>query len=488
MGFRITTNMMVNTYKYNLMNNTNKLADAQDKVLTQRNFNSYAEDPTGATKAFRLRRDWYQTNSQLTNTTDTYNKFHTAWTNIQGILKDLENPLAKMASINGTTGTAGESRRALAQVLRETGNSVIQSMNQNIGTHFVFAGDDGLNVPFSWSEDGNTLYYRGVNVNAGKVEKPLAPEPTWLADAKKQVEADHVADPATKPAWSDTDQAWYDYYNHTSDTLPPDATKPQWVTDLDAKPAAGSKDEEWLEYYKHETKEPPVADAPGWAANATDKYGVPEGMPESSTDKIEQGWIDYYNDQKDVIKLKEMSGEQVNLDLGMGMKEDANGKLINGSAFNSALCGINFVDYGVDKDGDPKNLALIMKELADVFDTWDEDRDPQGYNPELAKGSAAGLTSKELEEKAFRLMDKLKRSQENLTEKNVELDARATFLKTNGSRLSDQRLNLNEQVLDLEQVDLAEALTDFSWDQYCYNSALKIGNQLLSQSLIDYMN
>ena len=148
MGFRIATNMMVNTYKYNLMNNTNKLADAQDKVLTQRNFNSYAEDPTGATKAFRLRRDWYQTNSQLTNTTDTYNKFHTAWTNIQGILKDLENPLAKMASINGTTGTAGESRRALAQVLRETGNSVIQSMNQNIGTHFVFAGDDGLNVPF----------------------------------------------------------------------------------------------------------------------------------------------------------------------------------------------------------------------------------------------------------------------------------------------------------------------------------------------------
>lgn len=488
MGFRITTNMMVNTYKYNLMNNTNKLADARDKALTQRNFNSYAEDPTGATKAFRLRRDWYQTNSQLTNTTDTYNKFHTAWTNIQGILKDLENPLAKMASINGTTGTAGESRRALAQVLRETGNSVIQSMNQNIGTHFVFAGDDGLNVPFSWSEDGNTLYYRGVNVNAGKVEKPLAPEPTWLAEEKKAIEDAYKADPDTAPAWSDTDQAWYDYYNHTSDTLPPDYDKPEWAKKLEAKTPADPKEQEWLKYYKHETEEPPVADAPGWAANATDKYGVPEGMPESSTDKIEQGWIDYYNDQKDVIKLKEMSGEQVNLDLGMGMKEDANGKLINGSAFNSALCGINFVDYGVDKDGDPKNLALIMKELADVFDTWDEDRDPQGYNPELAKGSAAGLTSKELEEKAFRLMDKLKLSQENLTEKNVELDARATFLKTNGSRLSDQRLNLNEQVLDLEQVDLAEAITDFSWDQYCYNSALKIGNQLLSQSLIDYMN
>ena len=39
----------------------------------------------------------------------------------------------------------------------------------------------------------------------------------------------------------------------------------------------------------------------------------------------------------------------------------------------------------------------------------------------------------------------------------------------------------------MEQVDLAEAITDFSWEQYCYNAALKIGNQLLSQSLIDYM-
>ena len=27
------------------MNSTNKLADARDKVLTHRNFNSYAEDP-----------------------------------------------------------------------------------------------------------------------------------------------------------------------------------------------------------------------------------------------------------------------------------------------------------------------------------------------------------------------------------------------------------------------------------------------------------
>ena len=462
MGFRITTNMMINTYKHNLMNSTNQVSNSRDKVLTHRNFNSYAEDPGAATQAFRLRRDWYQTSSQLSSTDATYSKFHTAWTNLQGIITNLENPLGKMSSITGNTGTAGESRRALAQVLRETAESVVQSMNQNIGDHFVFAGDDGLNVPCSW--DGDKLLYRGVNVNAGKVEKPLAVEPDWLADAKQKIMDDYevwLADPNADPddgrPWSTVDQAWYDYYTHASDSKP-SSEKPDWVKKIDNKAAdttVSDSDKAWLKYYQHEEENPPTAKEPDWATGAQDKYGIYAGMPETGKDEIEQGWIDYYNDQKDLIKLNEMSEEQMNLDLGMGMKEK-DGVLVDGSAFNSALCGINFIDYGVDKgegtddSGDPKNLALIMKELADVFDTWDEDADPQGYNPELAKGTTAeGLTRDELEAKAFRLMDKLKLSQENLTEKNVELDARSSFLKTTSSRLDDQKLNLNEQVLDL---------------------------------------
>ena len=38
----------------------------------QRNFNSYAEDPAAATQAFRLRREWYQTQNQITNTKDVW--------------------------------------------------------------------------------------------------------------------------------------------------------------------------------------------------------------------------------------------------------------------------------------------------------------------------------------------------------------------------------------------------------------------------------
>ena len=125
MGFRITTNMSMNTYRYNLQNSTKKLSDARDKVLTQRNFTSYAEDPASATLAFRLRRDYYKTTNYLNNTKDTYSKFNTAWNNLTGVVENLSDATARVASIRGNNGTAGESRSALAVALRETADCYI---------------------------------------------------------------------------------------------------------------------------------------------------------------------------------------------------------------------------------------------------------------------------------------------------------------------------------------------------------------------------
>lgn len=410
MGFRITTNMMMSTYRFNLMNSTNTLSDSVNKLQTKRNFNSYAEDPAAASQAFRLRRQWCQTSSQLDNTDTTYNKFHTGWTNLAGVIKDLSDANGRVSAIRGNSDTAGESRSALALVLRETADSVVESMNQKVGEQFIFAGNDGLNVPFTWNKDHTKLYYRGVNVSAGGVEKPTTPEPAWGA--------------------IDTTKGTY----------------------------------------------------------------LPENMPSSSADPDEQAWIDYYRDQADVKKLEIMSKEELPLDMGMGMKE-IDGKLVNGSAFDSALRGICFLNSGVDvKTGDSLSLPMVMRELADVFQAWDEDIEPQGYNPALAGPSAVDpktgqpLSAAELEAKAERLMDRLNAAQKHTTEKYVELDAKAAFLKSNSDRLSTEVTNLNEQVLDVEQINLADAIIQLSWDQMCYNAALKIGTQLLSQSLIDYMN
>lgn len=482
MGFRITTNMMMSTYRYNLMNSTNRLADSVDKVQTKRNFNSYAEDPAAATQAFRLRRDWYRTQNQIANNKDVYSKFNTAHNNVQGMLDNLINPMEKISVIRGTNGTAGESRQALAQVLRESAESMIQGFNQQLGDHFVFAGNDGLNAPFEWR--GEELYYRGINVNAGGVEKPLAEEPDWLSQLKANAEAQ------TDPTEKERAMGWYKYYARETDEKPSEpadaSVYAKMFADADTTTPASEK-EGWLKYYTRQTDKTPVAAEPTtWGAK--DKYGVPENMPSYSSDPTEQGWIEYYKDQGDLAKLKAMSEEEMYIDLGMGAEENGANNPVRGTYFNSALSALNYTDFGVDEDGDPKNFAILMRQMADVFDTWDEDADPQGFNPELAKNSAKGLTSDELEKKAFRLMDKLKAAQETLTADHVELNARATFLQTNQERLELQASELNGEIMDVEQVDLADAITNLSWDQMCYNAALKIGTQLLSQSLIDYMN
>ena len=404
MGFRITTNMMMNTYRYNLMNNTNRLADARDMVMTQRTFSNYYDDPAAATQAFRLRRDYCQTANQLSNTTNAYGKFHTAWTSIGKVVDDLSDRTARVSAILGANGTAGESRTALGQVLSETAESVVQIMNNQLGDQFIFAGNDGLNVPFSWSTDGKLLY-RGVNVNAGAVAKPDA-----AAVPTDPAEATMVAD---------------------------------WQND--------------------------VATSGG-----TYPANLPDKMDDAWSDET-KAWYSYYSDQHDLAKLQAMEKEEQNLDLGMGLKEDADDKVIPGSAFNVALSGIKFIGYGVDENGLPNNMAVAMKELGEIFSRCSLNDEKWNFD------------SAEDESRAYALMDKLKANQEECTSMYTELDAKSKYLKTNESRLGDQKTNLNEQILGLEKVDLADAITSFSWEQYCYNAALKIGNQLLSQSLIDYM-
>ena len=534
MGFRITTNMLMNTYRYNLQGSTGKLSDARDKVLTHRNFNSYAEDPAAATQAFRLRRDYYQATSYLTNTKDVYSKFNTAWNNVGGVVEKHSDTNARVSSIRGNNGTSGESRAALAQVLRETSESVIHAMNQQLGDHFIFAGNDALNVPFKWGEDGE-LFYRGINVDAGHVEKPTAPEPDWMTQLNTKRTAEMTAN-----TWTADKEAWFQYYTRATDEKPDTAENPEpgWFVDGDADsvitptattpPLTAEQKQGWVDYYRRETDKQPVATEPAWARLADgsldpkyfDEYGYPDvdaidAALGAGTASANKGWIDYYKDQSDLNKLDKMAKEEMYIDLGMGLKEESANNAIKGSYFNNALSGVDFTGYGVDEDGDPKNMALLMRELADVFDGWKESGQKyvpnevyQGENEALngmnyrdmsytdlqaLMESDADVKNKinkyhdEQEAKAFRLMDKIKGAQEHTTEKWVELDAKSVFLKSNEERLGTQLTDTNKQILDIEQIDLADAITAFSWDQYCYNAALRVGNQLLSQSLLDYM-
>ncbi len=558
MGFRITTNMMMNTYRFNLMQNTGQLSSSRDKVLTQRNFNSYAEDPAAATHAWRLRRSLTQTESYRTSNTEAYTRFNTAWITLKSIDDNIVNGPNNEGGVveaikRADDDPTGGARTALGKVLSDFADSVVFGMNgAKYGDHFVFAGNDEMKAPFTWS--GNKLLYRGINVNAGSIP-PADKQPDW----GKMI-------PADTPKMDDSsltslEKAWVDYYRN--DGLNPLNHTPDWVADykkyledMDAytKGAGGEEppkmpdmpekmsalDDAWMEYLDgypttplDDAKNPSLAandpsanwgpntapaDMPedskklvtswekAWYAYYDDQRnggvnGVPSpaaqkltdlgydwidpatGKPiegkdippvDEGKDPLEQAWLEYFHDQRDLSKLEAMMNETKDVDLGMGFLEDTgNRDLIQSTAFNRALPGIAILGYGVDEDGDPKNIACIMKRLSEIYSHCDE--------------KTGEFATKAEREEAYRLLGKFNTAHDKFNEAYSDVNTQAEFLQSNGTRLKDQEYNIKEQIAEVEQVDLADAIQDFSWAYYCYSSALKIGTQLLSQSLIDYM-
>ena len=343
---RVTTNGTLRGYKSSLTRSSNTLNASRNKVLSQSNYNSYAEDPAAATQAFRLRRSFSRTNAQLESTTALNKKFSSACDALSSIKGKLADEQAKVSALAGLNDPTASGRQPLGEVLKGAAESIVQTLNAQYGSAFIFGGKDSLgDAPFQLN--GSTLTYRGVRVDAAA--------------------------------------------------------------------------------------------------------GTPDGD-----------------------KLEAMNQETSYVDIGSGLSEDANGELISSSAFNGALSGIDFVGYGVDDDGDPKNMVSVIMKLSDIFKRCDPDT-----------GEWASVQDRE---DANRLTGKLKSGIDDITSKWTSLDGRTSYLSTTEERLEQTASELNEQILGIEQVDLASAITDFSWAQYCYNAALKVGNSILSQSLIDYMS
>ena len=173
----------------------------------------------------------------------------------------------------------------------------------------------------------------------------------------------------------------------------------------------------------------------------------------------------------DYLANKNNAGEKKFADLGLGLEEDANGKLIESSASNVAMAAISFLGYGVDDEGDPQNIVSIIDRMGQILEHCDG-------NGKFQDGE---------EEELQRLFDKFEKAASTLSNKHTELDARASFLKSNQDQLQHTSYTLQEQVLAIEDVDPADAITAYSWAQYCYNAALKVGNSILSESLMDFL-
>ena len=439
---RATTGGVLRGYRSNLMNSFVTLNKALETVLTQRNFNSYAENPASAAQAFQLRKARMDVESQYNVCDSAYRKYQTAWscldttdklidTDNGSALKTLKGMTLKM--LNDPTGDA---RKTLSTALGQLSETIVQTMNQKYGDKFIFAGADGKNVPFEVKDE--KLYYRGVPVDAA------VPNVVQSGDALRKVDANgNIDDNGTYYIKSDsiTTMSAADF-----NALPPDEQAAMSV----------------------------MRDASGAAVTVDEKGNFdPKGQFVMVTTNIETISQEEYDQAvSDVEKLNYLVNEKNFVDIGLGFQENEKGQLIESSAFNEAMNGLTFLGYGLDEDGDPKNIYSLVQKMKDVAE-----RVKDGEN----------WTDADYEE--FKnLVGKMEIASSEFKVEYTNMDAGTTKLKNNLALLEDNFYNLQEQYAALEDVDMADAITSFVWAQYCYNAALKAGNSVLSESLMDYLN
>jgi flagellar hook-associated protein 3 FlgL len=433
---RVTTNGVLNGYRSNLTTSASALNSARNTVLTQRNFNSFSEDPAGATQAFQLRRAWHRTSAQYTVSQSTIRKFNSAWQTLDSVESMIDTDAsnsALTAALSGANDPTGSGRNALGSELTQLADSIVQTMNSKYGDNFVFSGADGMTVPFTW--DGDTLLYRGVNVSASP-------------NATATLTLDNDTTYSTAAALGNTQiggSKISDLFTATKDGIEID------LTDANTALAAGDQ----------------------IVLTAKDSGTMDEAQWTELTKNLADVTVSDADDGSDYEKLTKLAAEGNFVDIGLGLQEDDDGKLIESSAFNDALQGINFLGYGTDEDGDPKNIVCLIKQMGELLSNCDQ-------NGNWANSDDANTFD--------RLISKFQTASSELKSAYVQLDTKASFLENNNSQLETTADTLNEQFLEIEQCDLADAITSFSWAQYCYNAALKVGNSILSQSLMDYLN
>ncbi len=168
-------------------------------------------------------------------------------------------------------------------------------------------------------------------------------------------------------------------------------------------------------------------------------------------------------DPDDLAKLEEFSKEQAFIDLGFGL-EITGGAVVPSSAFNAAMPGINVVGFGQDADGTQENMLVLLGEMADVLEADDFDR--EAYET---------------------LWTRFGESSDDTRNQLTTIGTKSKLLEATQTKLENENLSIIEQFDTTVNIDEAEAITNFTYQNYVYSLSLKIGSNILTPSLLDFV-
>ncbi|MCI9332499.1 MAG: hypothetical protein HFG05_10055 [Oscillibacter sp.] len=484
---RMTTVGTLKNYRYDLNRSNNTMNKAMNTVLTRRLFNSYGEDPALATRCFQIRHSYWRANSQLNVNESLRHKYDVAWEATGSMSTDLyaqAEDTAYTSVIRALNRPTGPGRVALGQSLEAKAKDLAQIMNGRYGENYVFGGADTLNAPFTWDPLKNPDY-----IDPEVAQEKLADPNISAEDLAKYSGTFQYVD-ANGELTNDVTKADEEYVINPKwdDTLNPGDPdyQPKYIgkdgnpTDVEAD--AQTKPKENPLYNEKVAFKYLKADGTGTNVKNEAKQALHyRGVPVDSNAPADVEKMEYF-----------LNGESKYIDVGLGHKEDK-GEAVSSTVFDSALQGIYYTGgYGTkngveveieDENGHtekmtvdniPQNVISVVHEMGEIL---------QRCNKE--DGSWA---SKEDQFRFKALVDEFEEGCASFRERWTEMDTQTGFLRDNSELLTDTSYSLQQQYMELEDADPAAAISDFMFARYCFDAALKVGNSVLSQSLMDYMS
>jgi flagellar hook-associated protein 3 FlgL len=145
--------MMGKSYQTGLNKTQAALNDASATMNNYRKFQTIADDPAAASRAFQLRQEYSKLETYKKNAENAQGRLDTADTALQDVLAMLNTVKERIVSAaNGVWGT--DEREIMGEEIRATEKAIVQNLNLSFTGQYVFGGTQAGDPPLTIGADG----------------------------------------------------------------------------------------------------------------------------------------------------------------------------------------------------------------------------------------------------------------------------------------------------------------------------------------------
>jgi flagellin-like hook-associated protein FlgL len=430
---RITMSMASKQYAKNLSASFERYTKATTKATTFNNFDNATEDPVGSMKAYKRVLQISQNSNYQSSVSSLESQFKTADSTLTSI-QTLTGTASGTDYLKAITGTMTEENRGtIATELRTLQAQMVTAANTQYGGSYLFGGANTADAPFTVGTD-NQLYYRGINVTTGAI----------AAGTTATLNGTQITLGDTAGTYNGYTINIAEDSAATSDSAAIDDTNKTITVTM--KSLTGKTNDDVLTALKSNSA----------FANAT--------MTGDTSRPVDITATAVATNNVGQDGLKALADEASYVDIGAGLSFNADGSINSQSVFDASITGLSFLGYGTT-DGSANNLYTIMGEIADQLDS-------SSYSFDTTTA----------------LIDKFNTQTTALSNVITKVGTSETYLTSVESSLTTAGTNLDDDWQNIKTADVETTYIEQTSATLAYNCAIKVGSDLLSKTLLDYMS